>query len=242
MLYKTRGIVFKSTKYSETSVISQIYTENFGWQSYIFNGVRSSKPKTTAGLLQPLSLLDLVVYHRENKNIQRVSQIRYAHIYHSLPFDIFKSSIGLFLIEILYKSIRQEQTNADLFEYIFNALQLLDEKEGTVANFHLFFMLHLAKYIGFFPHGKYKAPLTIFDLQEGVFTANKPIHEYFIEYPLSKHLSDLLEISFEDMEQLKLNREIRKLLLEKLLLYYKLHIENLKDMKSPQILEKVMNN
>ena len=242
MLYKTRGIVFKSTKYSETSVISQIYTENFGWVAYIVNGVRSSKPKTTAGLLQPLSLLDLVVYHRENKNIQRISQIRYAHIYHSLPFDIFKRSISLFLIEILYKSIRQEQANTDLFEYIFNALQWLDKKEGTVANFHLLFMVHLTKYIGFFPYGKYKEHLTIFDLQEGIFAANKPIHEYFIEYPLSKHLSDLLEISFEDVAQLKLNRALRNALLEKLLLYYKLHIENLKDMKSPQILKAVMNN
>ena len=122
MIHQTRGIVFKTIKYSETSVISKIYTEKFGLQSYLINGVRSEKSKIKAGLLQTMSILDMQVYYRENKNLNRVKEITAAYVFQSLPFDALKRSAGLFVMDVLNKCIREQESNEDLFQFTQNLL------------------------------------------------------------------------------------------------------------------------
>ena len=93
MLIKTRGIIFRSIKYSETSIITDIFTEEKGLRTYIISGVRKKNARVSASLLQVMSLVDLVVYHRDDKDMTRIKEIKAAHIYQSLPFEIAKSSI-----------------------------------------------------------------------------------------------------------------------------------------------------
>src|SRR3990172_7140574 len=122
MIYKTRGIVLHHIKYSETSVIAKIYTELFGLQSYLINGVRSQKAKVKANLLQPLSLVDMIVYHKEKKGLQRIRDVSGNPPLSSIPYDFPKSSVALFIAEILYKSIREEEANTNMFEFIFHSI------------------------------------------------------------------------------------------------------------------------
>src|SRR6266576_857317 len=98
MIHRTRGIVFRTIKFSETSVVSKIYTEKFGMQSYIVNGVRSEKSKTKAAQLQVMSILEMEVYHQENRNLNRIKEMRPAYVFTSLLFEPLKSSIGLFMM------------------------------------------------------------------------------------------------------------------------------------------------
>ena len=112
MLYKTRGIVFRFTKYGETSIIVNIFTEMFGLQSYMVNSVRSKSSKNKIALYQPLTLLDLVVYHRENANILRIKELKCLYPYQTIHRDIRKSAIALFLNEILNKAVK-DQSHAD---------------------------------------------------------------------------------------------------------------------------------
>src|SRR6186997_1907165 len=100
MLHKTNGIVFRFTKYGESSIIVNIFTGLFGLQSYIVNGVRSRTAKSRMALYQPLTLLDLVVYHRENANINRIKEVKCAHPFHSIFMDVKKSTIGMFILEV----------------------------------------------------------------------------------------------------------------------------------------------
>src|ERR1700750_1569339 len=115
MYFKTRAIVLHTIKYSETSVIAKIYTERFGLVSYIVKGVRSAKSKSKASLLQPLTLLEMEVSPRETKQFQFIKEFRRAYNYRAIPFDIMRSSVALFLLEVISKSIREHEENTEMF-------------------------------------------------------------------------------------------------------------------------------
>ena len=151
MLYKTRGIVFKTTNYSESSVVVQVFTEKFGLQSYLINGIKKPKSKIKLNSLQPLHLLDMVVYHKSTGGIQRVSELRHQPVFLTIPYDIVKSSIVLFLNEVLYKSLKQHEADEVLFEFLFHAIEILDSVSVGLANFHLYFLLRLTRFLGFYP-------------------------------------------------------------------------------------------
>ena len=152
MIHKTKGIVLRSVKYGETSLVVTVFTELFGLQSYIVNGVRtvSKKGSSKAVFFQPPALLDLVVYHNEYKNLQRIKEHKWAYLYRHIFSDVRKNSVSLFMIELLTKSLKQPEANAELFYFMEDALIHLDEASDTVmANFPLFFALHLAVFFGF---------------------------------------------------------------------------------------------
>lgn len=241
MLHKTKGIVFKTIKYAESSVISHIYTEDFGLQSYIINAVRSIQSKTKISLLQPLSLLELVVYYVENKNLQRTKEVKPAVTFQKIPFDIHRSSIALLLTEVLMKAIREQHPDKELFHYLYDSVIFLDKTEKPFANFHLSLLIHLTKYLGFSPDGKFGLTTPFFDLQEGKFIKALPRNSDFLEKNTARYFSELLEFSPEEAGTISLNRQQRKILLEKILIYYSFHLSNFKDILSPQILEDIFD-
>jgi len=151
MLQKTRGLVLNYLRYRETSIIVKIYTEEFGVQTYIENGVRSSKGKNKIALFQPLTLLDLVVYFKDSAGIQRISEIKVNHPYSTIPFDITKSTIALFITEVLSKTLKEEAGNPRLFQFLRESLIWLDQATEGYENFHLWFLLRLSFYLGFEP-------------------------------------------------------------------------------------------
>ena len=212
MLSTTKGIVLSYINYSETSVIAKVYTENYGLQSYIIKGIRKSKSKTKLSLLEHLSLIEIVAYHKENTpGIRMVKEIKSIFRFQSIPYDIGKSSIALFINEILYKSLHEEETNPTLFEFLFHSIQILDVTPERYADFHLLFMVQYSKYLGFFPRNNYDTKNRFFNLTEGVFQAMQPINDEFLEYPFSEVISNMLNTNFEDIAVLNLNKENRRI-------------------------------
>lgn len=240
MIAKTKGIVFHQLKYSETSLIVKIYTREFGLQSYLIKGARSKKSKIGPALLQHLSLLEMVVSHKEKGSLQYIREIRSAHQYSSLPFDIVKSSITLFINEMLMKSIREEEANPALFDYIFQSMQWLDLATSGFVNFHLVFALQLTRYLGFYPHGIYSARTPYFDLEEGCFENKRPLHPNYIQAQDTEKFSLLMEYSFENTKALKLNHDNRNKFLDQLIHYYQLHLPNFGELKSLDVLRTVL--
>lgn len=242
MLYKTRGIVFKTTDYAETSVIVQIFTETFGLQSYIINGIRKPKAKIRLNMIQPLHLVDLVVYHKPNGNIQRIAELRNSPIFESIPYNLVKSSLTLFLNEVLYKVVRQHHDDEPLFEFVFQSIILLDKMEIGLANFHLWFMIRLSRFLGFFPQLPNVKVAPYFDLSSGVFTSSPPPHIYFLHGKLTEVFSDLLIMDLKEMHLLKITADDRKAVLAKILEYYRLHIDSFGEIRSHKIIEEVLNS
>jgi len=241
MLHKTRGIVLKTTLYSESSVVAQIFTDKFGIQSYMINGVKKPKAKIRMNMLQPLHLVDMVVYHKPNSSIQRISELRPTPVFRTIPYDILKSTIILFLNEVLYKSIRQQNADENIFDYIFNAVLWFDENELASTNFHLAFLLKLSRFLGFAPSTETKSDYSFFDLQEGEFKSLPPLHPYFIEKHAASLFIELFTTPFEKLAEIKIDNTTRRLILDKILVYYTLHTSSFGEIKSHQILEEVLS-
>jgi len=239
MLHKTRAIVFKTTDYGETSVIVQLFTEKFGIQSYIINGVKRPKAKISGNMLQPLHLLDVVVYNKNNNSIQRISELKNSPVLLSIPYDIIKSCIAIFLNEVLYKAIRQQGTDENLFDFVFSAIEWLDHQTEGLPNFHLLFLIQLTRYLGFYPDTS-QVDADYFDMKDGVFTRYKPDSTLYLSPPHTNNFYLLLKCSFEDAARLKLSNDERRYLLSKLLEYYALHIESFGNIRSQSVLEEVL--
>jgi len=239
MLHKTRGIVFHVTDYSETSVVARIYTELFGVQSYLLKGAKRKKSKLHSGILQPMSLLEMEVYHKDHGGLQYPTEINNSPPFTSIPYDMVKSSIVLFLDEIVYKSIREEEGNPLLFDFLHHAMRWLDAMDPVHPDFHLVFMAQLTRFLGFFPHGTPGEGSSCFDMEEGCFQAIPPQHDRFLEPGLSKWLGVLLGTSLQNQENLRIPREIKPVLTGKLIEYYGLHLSGFGNIKSHTVLEAV---
>ena len=242
MLIKTRGIVFQSVNYSDTSLIVKIFTEALGLQSYMVKGARSVRSKQKIAYFQPLSLIDLVVYHKENRQIHNIKEIRSAYAYKHIPFDIHKQTILLFLNEILHKSIREEGANEALFSFIYNSLHWFDLEREEYLNFHVFFLMQLTKYLGFYPkiisaHGS----SGFFDLEEGTFVNVQPVHNYYISQHELEDFRALLNQSIEDVKRLPIGTKRRRRLLDILISYFQLHLPGMGNIKSLDVLTAVLH-
>lgn len=243
-LHKTKGIILRSVKYGETSLVVTILTDLFGVQSYIVNGVRTSTKKGTgkANLFQPSSILDLVVYHNELKNINRIKEFKWSYIYKHILSDVRKNAVALFMVELLTRALKQPEANPELFQFSEDAFIHLDEGNETVtANFPLFFALHLAVLLGFRMNDNYSSVRSVFDLQEGSFVSSKPGHPYFLEEKEAEITSQLLKVMQpEELEEIKLNHEFRRRLLYAYEIYYAFHIQDFGTMKSLPILKEIL--
>jgi DNA repair protein RecO (recombination protein O) len=227
MLQKTRGIVINYIKLRETSIVVNIYTENFGIRSYIENSIRSAKSKNKIALFQPLTLLDLVVFETENKGLKRIQEIKCSQPFQTLPYDISKSSIALFLAEVLKKTLKEEESNPILFNFLDYSLRFLDEPTAEINNFHLVFLVKLSAYLGFSPE-----------------TSEQVLHEFQLvnHRPFNAELAVAFNqiIAADYQNKLKINRQQRADLLDIILSFYKIHIEGFGEVRSHAILKVVL--
>lgn len=238
MLHKTRGIVLRTINHRETSVICQIFTEKFGLQSYIINGVKRNKAKIHINILQPLHLLDMVVYHKSHGGIQRVSEARQVPVFQSIPYDDKKRSLIIFLNEVLLKCLKQQSPDEPLFEYIYHAIIWLDQTSEASPNYHLYFLLRLSKFMGFYP-SILNENLPFFDLKEGVFCASTPYHQLYLDKKRTQQWLTILTSSFQNLHHIRISLEDRRALLSSLMEYYALHVDNFGRVQSHYILEEV---
>jgi len=240
MLHKTRGIVFKTTDYGESSVVVQVFTEKFGLQSYMVNGAKKPKAKISRNMLQPLHLLDMVVYHKEAGNVQRIKELKTSPMLLTIPYDVIKSSVALFLNEVLYKAVKQQSADEQLFDFAFSAIEWLDNQTEGLANFHLLFLIRLTRYLGFYPDRYLAGEADYFDLKNGIFSKYKPDGVLYLSPPHTQNFTALLQSNFENIAAVKLSNNERRCLISKLLEYYALHIEGFGGVKSQGVLEEVL--
>ena len=229
MIQQTKGIVLSSIKYAESSIICRIYTESLGLQSYLINGVRKKKGKNT--YYQPLNILDLEVYHKEKSGLQRIKECKIDYQYQEAPFHIYKSSVLLFLAEVLGKCLKEESGNTGLFSFLKSSLIYFDQKDFD-SSFHLRFLVGLSDFLGFCPEENHNN-WSFFDLIEGCFCAVVPTHKHFIQEPLI--------ITFTQLLSGQAIVHNKKDILVVLLDYYALHIEGFGKVQSFEVLQTVLN-
>jgi len=220
MLQKLKGIVLYSIKYNETSLFLHIYTDKYGRQSFLAYRTRKKKSKSNAYLFHPLSLIELEVDLKENREIQKIIEANFDHIYSQLYYDVKRSTIAIFLGEILNKNIRETEPNKQLFDFIYNAVQLLDVAKEGIENFHLIFLIQLSKFLGFYPTMDY---------------------ELKIEADLRNEFHSLVNISLTELDKIKISNSDRQRLLDIILELYKVHLTGPGQIQSLKILREVFD-
>lgn len=244
MTHKTKGIVLRTIQYGETSVITSVYTELFGLQSYIVNGVRTSTKKTQSKQIyfQPAAMLEMEVYHNTLKNLQFIKEYKWSYLYNKVLFDVVRTAVAHFMIELFQYSIKQPEANPELFYLLEGSLLQADKgSDAIAANLPLYFILHLATESGFQIQGNYSTYTPIFDLKEG-YIQSEPIHQNFVKGFIAETISKLQNIKFyNDLENIKLNRQTRGEILNALLQYISFHITDFKELKSLPVLQEILN-
>ncbi|MBT3173506.1 MAG: DNA repair protein RecO [Lentimicrobiaceae bacterium] len=241
MIVNTRGVVIKQTKFSDSGVIVKIFTEQYGMQSFFVRGLKSRKSKSKAAMFQPLSILDLVINFSDKKSLQTIKDIDLAYSYKSIPDNMVKRSVLFFIVELLYKCLKDEVKNKELFDWINGSLVWLDIANEGYANFHLLFMMQLTKFLGFYPSKLSMMEISIFDLQDGQFTNTIPLHGNYLSGDEVNNIMSIYSKSFEDATSIKFNRENRMQVLENLIKYYNFHIPSMGGFKSLEILSVILD-
>ncbi len=242
-MFKTSAIILKTTKYGETSLVVTAFTELFGVQTYIVNGVRSSSKKgLKASLYLPASVVEIEVYHNEKATLHRIRECNRKHVFMQVLSDVVKNSIAVFMMELMYKLLKQPEQNTDLFYFCEDALVQLEVAPPNVtANIPLFFTLHLSHFFGFKIDDNYSEENCIVDLQEGNFIAERPHHTHFLSGENALLTSEILKMMMPaELSQLKMNKLKRRELLAKYMDYYALHINEFGIMKTLMVMQEVL--
>jgi DNA repair protein RecO (recombination protein O) len=225
MIHKTRGIVFRFTRYGETSIIANVFTEQFGLQSYIVNGVRTKKAKINLALFQPLTLLDMVVYHKETGGVFRIKELKVAYPYRAIPTDMKREAVAMFIIEILNKAVKEQSHPEALYQFIEQSMIELDTLTRGIENFHLFFLINLSRHLGFGPQmsGEILGGRVIPIEEESV------LQQIILSGTTAQNQGNMPSVT---------NAQ-RRDLLEILVRFYQAHIEHFGEMKSLAVLREV---
>ncbi|MDB5190759.1 MAG: repair protein RecO [Segetibacter sp.] len=245
MTHKTKGIVLRTIKYGETSIIASVYTELFGIQSYIVKGVRQAVKKGAGKSIffQPAAILDMVVYKNEFKNLQFIKEYEWSFLYENVLFDVVKNTVAMYVVEMLQHALKQPEASPELYYLAEDTLKQLD-KGNTVltANLPLYFTLQLGGELGFRIQGEYSQSTSIVDLYEGQFVKEVPTHSYYLDALAAKATSEFLSINFyNDLETISVNRPVRRELILAYQNYIALHVQDFGEIKSLPILQEILS-
>ena len=236
--YKARGIVLGTLKYGEKGVIVHMLTDTHGRQSYMVQGVRPSAKGSKMALLQPMFAVEFEGLQSSKMSMHRMKDLAPGIVLQSTPFDIRKSTMSLFMAEVLYRLVKESEPNQLLFDFVWGSVEALDAAQEGVANFHLWFLSHLCRFLGFSPGNEYR-PDCWFNIAEGMFTAERPPREYAMSQENALILRDMLECDVRYLAEIGLNRHQRVDFLEALLSYYGYHLDTIHSVQSIRILREL---
>lgn len=239
MIQKVRAIVLHHIKYGDTSIIVHLYTDLYGRLSVMVKGARGQRKNRKISLYHQLALLDIELYYKENRDLQQIREARPIVPLQGILSDPIKNSVSLFLAEVFYRSIRENESNPVLFDYLLNSIQLFDIIDDGLTLFHLHILANLTRYLGFRPDLPNTEGDYWLDLETGSFSITRPVHPMRMGPELTRHLIQLMSTPADQLGSININRTNRNLLIEKLLDFYKLHLEGMGEIKSFSVLKAV---
>ncbi len=237
--YKARGVVLHTVKYGDSALIAYILTDTLGRQTYMVQGGRSAKSRSNkAALLQPMFLVEVEGIVPTQGEMHRIREIRTSTPLVSIPFDARKSTIALFMAEVLYRLIKEVEAPGPLFDFIAGSVAALDRLEEGTANFHLWFLVQMSYFLGFYPGNEYREGWW-FDVREGLFVQGRPSHAMILSQEASRTLDALMAASIAELGALELSRTQRSGFLAALLTYFGYHLDGINRVESLAILRDV---
>jgi len=241
MLEKTRGIILHQIKYTDSGIVAQLYTREFGRQSFLIKGMRNKKTGKHNVLFQPLSILDLVFYHKETRGLQMLKEFSVSFTPADIYSDIKKSCVAIFLGEVLTTILKEESPHVKMFDYIENSIVYFDRRKTGYANFHIAFLAGLSRFLGFEPGKRTNPDNVYFDMLNGIFVPIPPDHGNYANEELSDILAAFFTTSYDRMDNITLTGTLRNEVLETFIKYYSLHLPGLKKINSLDVLKEIFS-
>ena len=242
MIRKIRGIVLHTTRYGESSLVVHCYTEQYGRQAYMVKGVRKSRKPYRSNLFQPLFILDIEAYHKNSREIQLVKEVSRAMPLNSLPFDMVKSAQAIFMAEVIYRVVREEEPNPMLAHFLLSSIQYLDALEKASPDFHILFMFQLSRHLGFYPQNNFGDGRIFFDLSSGLFISHFKDPELHLDEISTKLWHRYMLSEYQSVKDSDFNGLQRKLMLDNLVRFYKSHVAGLGEIRSLEVLHTYFHN
>ena len=231
-----------TTRYGESSLVVHCYTEQFGRQTFMAKGVRKSRRNNRSNLFQPLFILDFEIYYKESRGMHLVKEISRAIPINSIPYDITKSTQAIFMAEVLYRVVREEEPNPMLFHFLINSISYLDTLEDAMPDFHLIFLFHLSRHLGFFPQNNFDSSNRYFDMESGRFKSAFTDSEKQLDEDTSVLWSSYLRLDYQKAGAPEFNSEQRKIVLDQQVKFYRNHIEGMGEIRSLDVLHAFFHN
>jgi DNA repair protein RecO (recombination protein O) len=239
MLEKTKGIILHQIKYTDSGIVAQLYTRKFGRQSFLIRGIRNRKSGKHNILFQPMFILDLEINYRESREMNVLKEFSVSYSPYDIYSDIRKSSVALFLGEVLTGVLREESAHEEMFDYIEESIIYFDRCKEGYANFHIAFLAGLTSFLGIEPGIRNKPEDIIFDMINGIFVPSTPSHGNYASPEISDILARVFLSSFDSIKNISLKGTIRNEVLENLVRYYSLHLSGLRKINSLDVLKDV---
>jgi DNA repair protein RecO (recombination protein O) len=241
MLQKTKGIVLHHLKYGDTSLITHIYTRHFGRHSFLIKGVRSKKSRFRSNLFQLLNILDIEFYYKESSDLFLIKEVNRAKTLNSFPYDIKKSSQGIFLAEVLYKCLMEQASDPGLFDFLENSIEYFDLMKEDSSNFHLAFLMKLTRYLGILPSVDEDEKINSLDILEGKFSRSIPLHFQYINSENARLLYQFSNANFKESSEISLSRSFRNALLQDIIRFYSLNGYKIDNLNSLPVLKELFS-
>ena len=237
---KIQGIVLQSIRYGDSSLIVKVFTRNYGLKSYMVKGALNRNSQNRVALFQNLNLINYIGVEKANRGtLGYMKDVQLSFVYQSLPLVMNKSAIMMYVSELLSKTITEQEQNEALYDFVVRSLQWLDLVEKDYANFPLFFTLELTRHLGFYPKSNRKDGYC-FDMMEGSFVPDYPLHPYYFDVESAALLSRLLDVGIDEACGLPLRVSHRRELLDNLIVFMRLHAPVRKDFQSHEVLKLVL--
>lgn len=240
-LYTTEGIVFRSFKYGESSMIADIYSQQFGLRSYIAGSIRTKKSSGKANVFYPGNIVEITAYPASENKLSRLKEINYAYSFKNINQSVVISSVTSFLMEVCRKTIKEHEPNLLLYDFIVERLKMLDSGEWRLKVFHIKFLLELTSFLGFEPYDNYSDEYPLFDMREGIFVSVDTVDAKILDMHMSKLLNDLIRLEMIDIDDFEIEKQIRDSLLDRILEFYKYHVESFGQIKSLEVLRIILS-
>lgn len=236
--YKATGVVLHTIKYGDNSLVVFMLTDLKGRASFMVRGVKSGRGGNKLALFQPMFVVEFEAVSSPKAQMDTLREVHSAIPLESLPFDIVKSTIALFMAEVLYRLVRDVEPQSPLFDFVCDVVQSLDEAQSGVANYHLKFMVELSRHMGFYPSSDYREG-DVLDIREGVFVNHEPSHGEYMSAENSRTLARFMTTDFDELESVPMNRTARDAFLMAMLEYFDYHLDSVRNIRSVEILRTV---
>jgi DNA repair protein RecO (recombination protein O) len=239
MLEKTRGIILHQIKYTDSGIVAQLYTRKFGRQSFLIKGMRNKKAGRHNIFFQPMFILDLEMYYKASREMQTLKEFSVAYTPYDIHSNIRKSTVAIFLGEILSSVLREESPHEEMYDYIEEAIIYFDRCSEDCANFHIAFLAGLSSFLGFEPSPRTNPENVFFDMNNGSFVSLPPVHGSYANEEVSEILAAFFSSSYDNAGKIALNGMLRNEILETIVRYYSFHLPGLKKINSLEVLKEV---